>query len=69
MNTVRVTCNCRNCKSNAASLGIPAPLAADIPAALAAIIGRNVHAVVWDAHSPSALSAAVRARTGIQAAR
>lgn len=64
--TVRITCSCDTCNGNAATLGLGAPLAAEVPAALARKVGKQTHALVYDAHGPSPISAAVRKATGIR---
>ena len=69
MNTTRVTCNCKTCKTNAAKMGVSAPLAAMVPDTLLAAVGGKRHGLVHMAHDPNAISgAAARARTGVVAA-
>lgn len=61
----RIECTCKTCKANAAKLGKTAPLAALVPAPLAAAVKGDTHGLVYDAHNPSALGAAMRRATGI----
>lgn len=61
----RITCTCKTCKTNAAKLGRPFPLAADVPGPLAKAVGKQTHGLVYDAHNPSAMGAAMRRTTGI----
>lgn len=64
---IQIKCTCRVCKANAAALGLPV-LRAEVPDALATVVKLKgaAHSFVYDAHSPSAVSAAIRARTGIR---
>lgn len=64
----RITCNCHTCKTNAATLGASFPLAAEVPDKLAKAVGSQTHALVYDAHNPSAMGAAMRRTTGIRPA-
>jgi len=51
-NMVQVECSCSICKANAAKVGKPLPLRAEItPAFLAALKGKP-HAAVFEAHHP-----------------
>lgn len=61
MNKIRVTCDCTLCGRNAARLGVPTPLRADVNPKMAAALGitpRNadkasrVHGLVHLAHDP-----------------
>ena len=63
--TVRISCSCGTCRTNAAKVGATFPLSAIVPAKLATAVGSDTHALVYDAHNPSALGAAVRRATGI----
>lgn len=66
----RIECKCKVCKDNAARLGLPLPLAAEIPAALSAVArtAAGRHGLVHMAHDPHAVTgAAARARTGVRA--
>jgi hypothetical protein len=66
--TVQIKCNCKLCKANAAQLGIPAPLRAEVPATLLAQAKGKTHGWVHMAHDPNAITgAAARARTGVRA--
>lgn len=65
---IRIECNCKTCKTNAATMGKGAPLAAMVPASLLAMVKGKTHGLVHMAHDPNALTgAAARARTGVQA--
>lgn len=61
---IRIECNCDICKTNAAKIGATFPLAAMAPAKIAKA-AKNPHGLVYDAHNPTALGAAVRKATGI----
>lgn len=66
----RIECSCKTCKTNAATLGKPLPLAAEVPPALAAIArtAQGRHGLVHMAHDPNAITgAAARARTNVRA--
>jgi len=64
---VTVKCRCKVCKANAATLGLTAPLRAEVPAALLAQTKGKAHGWVHVAHDPNALTgAAARAATGIR---
>jgi hypothetical protein len=67
MTKVRIECDCNTCKANAAKIGKAAPLAAMVPAPLAAKVGRQTHGLVYDAHNPDAMGVAMRRATGIEA--
>lgn len=67
MSKTRLECNCKVCNANAAKIGKSAPLAALVPAPLAAAVKGKAHGLVYDAHNPDAMGAAVRRATGIEA--
>lgn len=67
MSKVRIECTCQTCKTNAAKVGAAFPLAALVPAPLAAAVKGQTHGLVYDAHNPSAVGAAVRRATGVEA--
>ena len=68
---IRISCSCATCKDNAQKIGATFPLSADIPEALAPVLKAKGarHSFVYNAHCPSVVAAAVRARTGIIAVR
>lgn len=71
MNKVRIECNCKVCKANAAKIGKTAPLAAMVPARLLdATKGAKgaAHGLVYSANDPSAVGVATRKATGLEAA-
>lgn len=68
MNKIRLECNCKTCKANAAKIGATAPLAALAPAHLVAAAKGKAHGIVFSAHDPSAVGVATRKATGIEAA-
>lgn len=65
---IRVECNCKTCKTNAAKIGASFPLAAMVPEPLAAAVKGKFHGLVYDAHNPGAVGAAMRRTTGIRPA-
>lgn len=62
----RITCGCGTCRTNAARTGAAFPLAAEVPERLAKAVGKNTHALVYDAHNPNAVGSAMRGATGIR---
>ena len=74
--TVRVTCDCAICETNAANLGLPFPLAALIRPLAAKNLGvteRNankaskVHGFVYTAHDPSLVNLPAERRFAVPA--
>lgn len=70
MTTTRIQCQCKVCKSNAATLGLATPLVADVPEHLAVMIGKTAagrHGLVHMAYDPNAITGeAARIRTGVR---
>ena len=65
---IRIACNCKTCKTNAAQIGRTAPLEAMVPSGLLDAMKGKTHGLVQMAHDPNALTgAAARARTGVEA--
>jgi hypothetical protein len=65
--TETVQCRCKTCKVNAAALGLPLPLRAEVPTVLLAQTNGKAHGWVHMAHDPNAVTgAAARARTGVR---
>ena len=65
MNMVRIHCDCNICNANAQKIGKAFPLAALVPCRLAAAVKGQTHGLVYDAHNPDAMGAAIRRATGI----
>jgi len=65
---IRIECNCKTCKTNAAQIGLTAPLAAMVPQGLLTMVKGKVHGLVHLAHDPNPIFTAARARTGVTAA-
>ena len=64
---VRIVCNCKTCKTNAAATG-RATLEAMVPENLLAMVKGKTHGLVHMAHDPNAVTGeAARARTGVEA--
>lgn len=63
---MRIACNCRTCKSNAATLGL-ATLRAEVPEKVYTGLGGDQarHSLVWIAHDPSVLGESNRDRLGV----
>jgi hypothetical protein len=64
--TIVAECGCKVCVGNAASLGLPAPLRATVPAHLLTVCKGKAHSLVYIAHQPGAYGAALRDTTGIR---
>lgn len=77
MDTIRVTCDCSLCETNATALGKTFPLAADVNLKMAEHVGltaanankpKKVHGLVYTAHDPSLIGSAMVAKFGPWAA-
>lgn len=72
MHTIRITCDCDVCATNARALGLPLPLAADwtpkTPKAVKALRGAQArHGLVFTAHDPTFVGQAARSALGVEA--
>ena len=61
---VRVTCDCKVCKANAAKIGVEFPMVAFVNPKMAAQVGKQTHGVVYMAHEPAMAKAATRLAWG-----
>jgi hypothetical protein len=67
MTKTEIACNCKVCKTNAAKLGLTAPLRAKVQQATLDAVRGKTHGLVYIAHDPSSVGRAARAAAQIEA--